>query len=448
MSEEGDTPISTKLAGCYSDLSIADLDESIRDRTILRVIDVLGQAYAGVGERHHRTVLTLGAGERAHESARVIGTAQSWPVEMAAFANAMTAHTLVGDDAHRSSGAHPGAVVVPTAMAAGEAENATGETVLGAILAGYDAIGRLGKLQSAFTADIPRRPTPVFGPIGAAVTAGIIQDLGARELANAMNLAANTAGGFSQVWHAGTDEYVFHSGTAARNGLFAARLASAGFETAPDTFEGEHGFYRALYGGVPADSSQPVSKLGQRFELDDVYSKPVPACGLAITPIQIAEHLSSDGINTEDIERVSITVSKRALSIPGTAFAGPFETPTQALMSIPFGVASALHLGQYSRRACTEYLDDPDVRAILETIELTPTDSFSKYQCKIAVDRVDGTTISRELTAPDLPTAAELRTAFLDSASAVLGRRPARDLLAELERLHESEDVSRIAPLL
>jgi 2-methylcitrate dehydratase PrpD len=437
-----DDSLTTELARAYHALSFDDVDDETRDAVEVALLDVLGNLLAGTQERQHRTIVDV-IGDRAGVSgdATLVGTADSVSPETAAFANAATAHIVVQDDAHRSSGTHPGTVVIPTAFAVGEATEATGEEVFAAIVAGYDVIGRLGSVRRGFNDELPRRPTPVFGPFGAAIAAGKLLDLNPSELASALGVAANLAGGMSQTWVSGTDEYVLHCGFAARHGVEAARFAAAGLAAAPRTLEGEFGFYRAFFGELPSGLLEVTDGLGESFALADVYAKAEPACGLAIGSIQLARRIVAERDDPGGVDSVLICVSDRAASIPGVLHEGPFETPARALMSIPFGVACTLTHGEYSRRTCRKYHDDPAVTSLIDDIVVTTDEAFRKYQTEMTVEFADAGTVTRQCANVDEPTRADIEAKFDLNATAALDAERVEDIRAAIVDLPAAANI-------
>lgn len=442
MTDRSDS-VTAELASAYHDLTLDDVDAETREAVERGLLDVLGNALAGTRERQHRAVLDVlrEGGEAVRDGgetgggATIVGTDERASPEAAAFANAATAHTVVQDDAHRSSGTHPGTVVIPAALAVGEATDASGAEVLAAIVAGYDVIGRLGSVRRGFNDELPRRPTPVFGPFGAAIAAGKLLDLDPDELASALGFAANLGGGMSQTWVAGTDEYVLHCGFAARHGVAAARLAGAGLRAAPRTLEGDYGFYRAFFGEVPEGLSAATEDVGESFALADVYAKAEPSCGLAIASIQLARDVAAEREPPLDVESVSVRVSDRAAAIPGVLHDGPFDTPARALMSIPFGVACTLTRGEYSREACREYHDDPEIASLVDDVEVETDESFGKYRCEMTVEFADGTAASRECRNVDEPTRADVVEKFERNAADALDADRAADAQEGIENL-------------
>ena len=57
---------------------------------------------------------------------------------MAAFANGVALHARAQDDTHYASQAHPGAAILPAALALAEQRGTDGATLLAALVAGYE----------------------------------------------------------------------------------------------------------------------------------------------------------------------------------------------------------------------------------------------------------------------------------------------------------------------
>lgn len=440
--------VSTRLGMFYADLGYEDVSVGDRNRLRMFVVDVLASCLAGVAERQHEVAADMARSNGGATDATPIGVGTRYPAETAAFVNATTAHAIVQDDAHRSSGTHPGVMVVPTALAVGEAVDAHGAELLTAMLAGYDVVGRLGRVRRGFNDRLPRRPSPVFGPIGAAVTAGVLYGQEGDELANAIGYAANLSSGMSQVWVGGTEEYALHCGFAARNGILAAQVADRGLRAAPRTLEGEYGFYRAFFGEVPDVLYRVVDDLGEPFELRDVYSKAEPSCGLAIAPIQLARQLVRDGLGPDNVRSIRLTLSERAANVPGVLHTGPFESPTEALMSAPFGVASTIVLGDYSRAACRDRQDDAEIRSLAKRIKVELDDDFTKYQCSLRVTLSDGETVALSRDAVDEPTVADVEQKFRTHAAGVVDEDDIDDVYRAFAALDEVDDLASITALL
>ena len=84
--------------------------------------------------------------ERAH----VLGLEKPVSAEVAAFANAAIAHSVIRDDMHLGAGAHIGVMVIPAALALAEREGWTGSQLLKGIVGGYDMCVALGGRSAKF----------------------------------------------------------------------------------------------------------------------------------------------------------------------------------------------------------------------------------------------------------------------------------------------------------
>ena len=94
----------------------------------------------------------------------------------AALVNGVLAQSDETDDSHGPSQSHPGASIVPAALAIGEELRASGEHYLRAVTLGYDVGPRLTMALGGVTfRDESRRSTHAFsGNFGSAAAAGCI----------------------------------------------------------------------------------------------------------------------------------------------------------------------------------------------------------------------------------------------------------------------------------
>lgn len=144
----------------------------------------------------------------------------------AAFANATLFHSRVQDDAHAAG--HVGVIVVPAALAIAETTAASGADLLAAVVAGYETALRIGRDHAADLSARGFRTTSTYGVFGAAAAAGRLLGLDAETMVHALGLAANMAGGLREFAASGSEDFAFQAGSAAANGITAARLAAAG----------------------------------------------------------------------------------------------------------------------------------------------------------------------------------------------------------------------------
>lgn len=134
---------------------------------------------------------------------------------------------------------------------------------------------------------------------------------GPAEIANALGHAGMQAAGLWQCRLDPGDGKQLATAHAARAGITAARLARAGLRGPARIFEGEPGFFAALYPGadpglVPAAPQAP-------WALHDVSFKPWPACRHTHPAIAAALHLR-DRVPPEHIARVQVATYAAGLA--------------------------------------------------------------------------------------------------------------------------------------
>ena len=130
--------ITQQLAQFSADITLDKLPKDVVDRARFLVLDLVGNI---VRARHdaESTEAFLGAARAmgmAGGNFGVFGDTARYTPLGAAFLNGALAHSLDFDDTHAAGSLHPGAPVIPAAIAAGEMVGASGADVLAAIIAG------------------------------------------------------------------------------------------------------------------------------------------------------------------------------------------------------------------------------------------------------------------------------------------------------------------------
>lgn len=190
------------------------------------------------------------------------------PIE-AALANGILAHSDETDDTHPPSQSHPGASVVPAALAAGEKFGIDGTRFLRAVALGYDIGPRftitLGKIQ--YMVESHRSTHALSGIFGSAAAAGCAAGLTAQQMRWLLSWTAQQASGLAS-WQRDTDhiEKAFDfGGMPARGGVTAALLVQAGGTGVEDILSGADNFLQAF--GPKNGAELLIERLGERYEV-------------------------------------------------------------------------------------------------------------------------------------------------------------------------------------
>jgi 2-methylcitrate dehydratase PrpD len=320
-----------------------------------------------------RTILA--AAGKPEATVMAVGKATSaWD---AALANGAYAHALELDDDHRVAVLHPGAVVVPAALAACEGAGASGEMFLKALLVGYEVTCRLGEVFRGSQFYHGMHPTALCGVFGAAAAAAIACGLNRDAMVRALGIAGTQASGLTE-WRAdGSWIKRLHPGRAAQSGVLAARLAGEGFTGPATIFEGKGGFFNAFSFGEPIEAECMTRDLGKRHAALETALKPYPCCRFEHGAIDLALEARAAGLAATDIEAVDIRIYR-------TGVLSYHQEPCNAVdaqFNVPYAFAVALLKGAVRLSDFTEAaIRDDDVLRLCRRIVVREDEGFTaKY---------------------------------------------------------------------
>lgn len=241
------------------------------------LLDYLTCAVAGSRMDAARLVLDyLREWDRAGEAA-VVGTPHRLACPNAAFVNGTSAHGLDFDDGHTRGSVHPAGTIFPALLAVAEKTGAAPRELIAAGVAAYDITLRIASAMHPASARRGYHNTPTAGVFGAAAGAARLLRLDARATLNALGLAGSFAGGLREYLEEGAEVKRIHPGKAARDGIVCAELARRGLTGPGKVLEGRYGLFHAIADDA-ADWGRLRERLGERFEIVNVYFKPYPAC--------------------------------------------------------------------------------------------------------------------------------------------------------------------------
>ncbi len=368
----------------------------------------------------------------------------------AALANGAAVHAILFEDINLFSADHPGAVIVPAALAAAEASasitgrNATiGDLVLG-ILAGYEVHLWLGVITQGGVQARGFRTTAVFGTVGAAAAAAKVLHMHGDETVRAVVMGANTAHGVLEGFAHGTMEPYVQAGLAAQSGVISALLARSGVQTAMPAFEGPHGYLRA-FADVPANGSL---RNHEDWLITGVSCKPYPISGGKIAITDSALAVKEQGLDASRIEKVVARLPYGIAEFPGGDKEGPFHTMNEAQDSTQFCVAAAL-LGRpmSSLRTVMDEFADPEVEALTHKIELSS--EHDRTGARVEVTLSGGGTLIGDGAWPErqVPSIKKMATKLRDLSHDVWSP-PTADAVIEVATAEPGTPISELTRLL
>lgn len=320
--------------------------------------------------------------------------------EHAAFANAVLMHARAQDDTYYSAKSHLGSSVIPPSLALAEQVGADGGRFLRAVVAGYEVAAAVGDPLEPYSTPRGFRASMVYGTLGSAAACASLLGLDEEGVANAIAIASSFSGGLSQTWIEGTTEWRWELGMAARNGLWAARLAATGAAGASEWLEGPAGLARA-FAGVESIEDEHWAALGERWRILDVIYKPYPVCNITQSPVEAAIGLVAEAdVEADEVESIRCLLNPVDRAYPGTLNWGPFDDVGASLMSAPFCVAMAIK-DREATLAGLHRTDDPVIRELVARTEVLDDERLPPLASRIELTTTTGVRHVRELIPDD-----------------------------------------------
>ncbi len=451
--------VTSVLSAFCANIRLEKLPPEVVNRARFLVLDLVGNI---VRARHDAEstdsfVNTVRAMGMANGNFGVFGDSARYTPAGAAFLNGALAHSLDFDDTHAAGSLHPGAPVIPAALAAGEMVGASGADVLAGIIAGYEVTCRIAlALPAGEHYDRGFHPTATCGAFGAAAAAARVFGLDADGVASAMGTVLSQAAGSLQFLANGAWTKRSQVGWAAVNGLMAATLVREGFKGASEALEGKHGFMRA-YAPNPTPE-RAVQDLGVVFELMNTAVKPYPSCRYGHAGIDAALALrAANDLLPHEITAVRLGLPRSGMLLvgePAEKKANP-QNVVDGQFSGPFVISAALATGAMGWDSY-KLLNDPTIRALLPKVTSAfdpeieaefPTNMSGKLTIEARGQIFELKVVVPKGEPSNFLTENELKAKFRGLTDAILGEERAAKLADAVLAIDKSNDISGLARL-
>lgn len=316
---------------------------------------------------------------------------------MAGLANGTLAHAL-NFDAMGAQGGHVGVATVPAPLAMAQwSGGISGADFLVALALGAEFTTRLAASLNGTGLDVHEKflEGQILGVFGAAIGAGKVRRLDARQMHDLLGLALMQASGTRQVSLEGGAGKAMAGGFANHAGLFAAFLAAEGVDARCEALEGRAGLYALFYEGKYRRASIS-DKLGEEFASIGTVFKPWPTSGVVHPFIAASLELrKAHRLDAASIASVHIAAGEasRAWLFPERERRCPDNGATAA-NSIFFGVAKALANGRVTIEDLSdEGLVEPTARALATSMSFVIDPDMGRG-ARVRVTTRDGMTFS------------------------------------------------------
>lgn len=358
------------LTGQLARYMVAAREQGLPPKALLdakhRVLDALAAMVSGSKLRAGEAAIRFVRAQGGVAESSVLATSIRTSAILAALANGMFAHADETDDVDPLTKAHPGAGVVPAALAMAERERRSGMELLRAVALGYDVGCRF---VVALGHEAIRRghrgieaPVSTMGGMAAAASLARLDETGMR---HAISYAAQQVSGlWSWVEDPDHVEKAFDiGGMGARNGVAAVVMVQSGFTGVRDVFGGRHNAMEAL-------SSQPhpeelMAGLGTRFFVSETGIKTFSVGYPNQAPLDAFFTLRRQhGLRPENVERIVVRLPEDA---PGIVSNSPMPD-----VNCQYLIATALVDGAvtFAHSHSREHMADPRIRAAMQRVQV------------------------------------------------------------------------------
>ncbi len=443
--------LSEKFIVPLARFSYDNLPAEVIEKTKVCILHALACTFAGLDERWSTAAREMTAELQPAGTASIWFRPQRSNMADAAFINATAAQSILHEDIHRDSNAHPGIIVIPAAIATAEARRCDGKRLLAAVAAGYEMMGRIGRgtVCPGF-GNRGFRPTSIIGVFGSAMASGLLANLSTEQHSNAFGLAANFASGINEWAITGSDDLYFQNGMASRNGVVAAELARRGVTAPVSVLEGISGFCNAY--DFSRENLEKVDCEDGRYVIMDVLFKPAPACALVQTTAQAALDAAADGIKPDQIASGKIITFALGKNYAGCDNAGPYDKLLQARMSNQYNFAASLVKGTIANANYYQF-DDPAIANLAGKLTMEIDEQFSsmfpeRQPVRIELTLKNGETRSYFREEPVYLGQDEVIRKFDDIVAPTYGKKTVAQLIDTVFHLEDCADLTRLGQLL
>ncbi len=437
----------------FPDLSATDVKHA---KVILA--STLASAAAGTQIESARIIRDLAKQQGGAAEATLWFDGAKLPAVLAARANAMLSDSAASDDSDLRNVAHIGTCLTAVGLALGEKTGASGKDLLTAMVAGYEAAGRIGE---ALEASSPMGSAgAISGTVGrgfhassivafgGTVAAAKLLGLTPEQMAQAINTTATSVGGLAISTNSWAREY--HAGNAAQTAVNAARAASRGYTVNPDMLENKGGFLAVLSGGK-ADAT-PLTRASDTRQISRFLAvKLVPGAHALHPAVEAAIQAAREANSPPDqIAKILVAGPQAAL-----VAAKPPKDMIEAIHSLSYYLASAVIEKDFSWiDAAPERINRPGIARLIGLVERDPSPPAVRYQwgwgATVTLVTTSGARFSSTVDAPRGSAPRGIEWPDIDAKYRALmpeSKLPPARAEQALKLIHDFDQATRVAQL-
>ena len=402
-----------QLASWIAGFTLDQAPPAVQERAKYLLLDDFGCALVGAQVPWTRTavetVTAFGKGDTP-----IIGWGATTGAAEAAVLNGACIRALELGGDNKVSFSHDMACVIPAMLSAAHLDpTITGARFVGAAIVGCESGTRAARGLHGGKAMLTRgwHVGPVIGNITAAAAMANVVGLNAAQTEDALGHGCTQSFGLAGTSD-GADAQRILAGWSARNALYAALLAKAGYTGIKQVFELSYAGWLSTFGeGQNPDPAQIASELGKRWDTLVAMIKPYSCNGSldcpidALFDINAKRHLKADEIASIDFDMNTAAYEHSWTGPPKR----PITFPT-AQLNLAYPVAVAVLDGEVLPKQFTpSRLNSDDVWDLIPRINahIDPdfdkdTDPSHNLQTRARIRFTDGKELDSYRVAPKM----------------------------------------------
>jgi len=329
------------LAGFASELDIGLLNVDEVRFAKRHLLDGVGACVAGASQPLVRDAASVLARVAGTGTSPIVGMQRKADLLSSVYLMSASCHALELDDGNREGSVHPGCVIIPAILGLGSDRDADGATALCALVAGYEVIVSLAEVLHPHAGRRGFQTTGVVGAAGAAAASGRLLGVNAEVMEKAMGIGASSGAGLFAYLTGGGNVKKLHPAHAAREGVFAAMLATEDVVDGPTSVaETKAGIFQAFGGIYPWEAS--IGQGRSELAITRSYLKPYPCCRHIHPAIDSLLAMKQQyAIDPDSVESIEIGTYDAAMPHASLGW----DSLTIAQLSFPYVMAAALRTG-------------------------------------------------------------------------------------------------------
>ncbi|WP_445491539.1 MmgE/PrpD family protein [Niallia sp. 03133] len=439
------------LAKYVEELDYDSIPTEVIKKTKELFIDWVACCYAGTHSEVTSIIKNVTDSLGKGNGADVLGYGETDSAFIASLINGSASHAVELDDVHNASVFHPGATVIPAALAVAQDKNLSGKDLIVAIIAGYEISTRLGECLGLSHYEY-FHTTATAGVIGAAVAASCLLGHKQTDIAGAIGNAGTLSGGLWQFLEDDAMSKQLHTGRAAADGVLSAYLTDGGLIGPKRILEGERGLCKAMSKN-PDWSKLEFNPSGKSYKVMEVSLKPYSCCRHIHPGIDgVITIMKKHAISKEDISSIKIYLYSNGYELLSNV--EPTSSYT-AKFCIPYCISHAAISGEVTPSMFEDSaLSNKEIRSFMPCVEFYPSEEMDTLYPAVRASKVEIYTKNEEVYTeviyypkgdPENPlTIQELQHKFISLSSSKLKEDEAHHLFHRCMELEEMDDMSHL----